>query len=666
MEGADRSAVGSGARESGSGAGKGRRSSGEGLYLAVDCTPQQVTFDLITMSKDKAREPSASSNPPTLRLGEGDSEIRTSAWAGDDNEGLAKDYPDLPLVENGKTISPERADWKCDATGDVLGDKTGRGTSQSLWVNLSDGFIGGGRKNPDGSGGNNTAIDHYEQLKAQGRHYPLVVKLGTISPEGADIYSYDEDTSVTMPEERLAQLLARLGIDMMSMVKTEKSMHEIDLELNLAHAAAISPDPPPHGRPAATEDKDEDENEDKDEEDDGEGFFSTAVKRLKTAVAGWGPRDEPADEVLARLVQCDATSFRIEDNRSKHGIWVNGAKIASAILRPGDRFVIGLDALFPATMVRSLCFLVADRLPTPSLVDARRGYALPIPAREELASAKAESMLAVWEAVRYVADGYGRLRAAHLMDPVSRREHPEYYQINRTNKTLGRSARWNESLLSLENIRRHIVASNYSAVEDFQADMIQLFENVCKWGGGSSQIYADVEVLRPIFWQAVAAVERGAPFVFDGEAAAERTRREQKLRREHDAALEAGDLQERARRHFKKERYEEGEKALNQAIEVARRVQRRAQDPARLPQEMECSPRRWSAASGTTRRTTKSRGRRFWAGTSCSRSCWREAVGASCRRATSCAESSVHTKCWRTGPLTGHCGAVTVQTTASG
>ena len=45
----------------------------------------------------------------------------------------------------------------------------------------SDGFIGGGRKNWDGSGGNNTALDHYQEMKAAGKEFPLSVKLGTIS-----------------------------------------------------------------------------------------------------------------------------------------------------------------------------------------------------------------------------------------------------------------------------------------------------------------------------------------------------------------------------------------------------------------------------------------------------------------------------------------------------
>ena len=59
------------------------------------------------------------------------------------------------------------------------------------------------------------------------------MKLGTITPDGGDIYSYEEDDSVTMPKERLAELLARLGIDIMKMVKTEKDMQELQLEQQL-------------------------------------------------------------------------------------------------------------------------------------------------------------------------------------------------------------------------------------------------------------------------------------------------------------------------------------------------------------------------------------------------------------------------------------------------
>ena len=63
-----------------------------------------------------------------------------------------------------------------------------------------------------GSGGNNHAVDYYDETK-----YPLAVKLGTITPDGADIYSYDEDNMVEDP--RLSQHLAHFGIDITSMTK---------------------------------------------------------------------------------------------------------------------------------------------------------------------------------------------------------------------------------------------------------------------------------------------------------------------------------------------------------------------------------------------------------------------------------------------------------------
>jgi hypothetical protein len=67
-------------------------------------------------------------------------------------------------------------------------------------------------QNWDGSGGNGSALRHYE---ATGKKYPLVVKLGTITPSGADVYSYaaDEDDMVTDPH--LGRHLAHWGINMM-------------------------------------------------------------------------------------------------------------------------------------------------------------------------------------------------------------------------------------------------------------------------------------------------------------------------------------------------------------------------------------------------------------------------------------------------------------------
>ena len=69
-------------------------------------------------------------------------------------------------------------------------------------------------------------------MKKEGKEFPLVVKLGTITPSGADVYSYapDEDDMVTDP--LLAEHLAHWGINVMAMQKTEKSMAELQIDLN--------------------------------------------------------------------------------------------------------------------------------------------------------------------------------------------------------------------------------------------------------------------------------------------------------------------------------------------------------------------------------------------------------------------------------------------------
>jgi ubiquitin carboxyl-terminal hydrolase 5/13 len=132
------------------------------------------------------------------------------------------------------------------AAGLVQEDSTGRkvprdaslwrdaetGATDNLWLNLSDGYIGGGRRNWDGSGGSGSALRHYQAMVAEGKSYPLVVKLGTITPAGADVYSYaaEEDEMVTDPG--LAGHLAHWGIDVMACEKTEKSMAELEIDLN--------------------------------------------------------------------------------------------------------------------------------------------------------------------------------------------------------------------------------------------------------------------------------------------------------------------------------------------------------------------------------------------------------------------------------------------------
>lgn len=154
-------------------------------------------------------------------------EIRESKYAKDlvqvyyDENGneVATGGGDNNNVTNKKVISPDPTTWKCEESGET----------DNLWLNLSTGFIGSGRRHYDGSGGNGSALRHFE---ATGSRYPLVVKLGTITPHGADVYSYAKDEDDLVKDPLLSEHLAHWGIDIMIMKKTEKNMAELQLELN--------------------------------------------------------------------------------------------------------------------------------------------------------------------------------------------------------------------------------------------------------------------------------------------------------------------------------------------------------------------------------------------------------------------------------------------------
>lgn len=123
-----------------------------------------------------------------------------------------------------KKISADPKDWVCEESG----------MRENLWLNLSDGHIGSGRRQYDGSGGSNGAMNHYTATRASHppHGFPLVVKLGTITPFGADVYSYapDEDDEVLDP--KLAEHLAHWGINMMVMEKTELTLEEMSIHVS--------------------------------------------------------------------------------------------------------------------------------------------------------------------------------------------------------------------------------------------------------------------------------------------------------------------------------------------------------------------------------------------------------------------------------------------------
>ncbi|VDK41760.1 unnamed protein product [Anisakis simplex] len=144
-------------------------------------------------------------------------ETGVSGWDGEVK--LITKHINLVQLENG--VKVPQSGWKCEAEGCEL--------TENLWLNLTDGAIKCGRSQYIQEGvlskGNNHMRQHFD---ATG--YPLVVKLGTITKDDADVFSYDEDESVRDPN--LAKHLMHFGIDVQTAEKTEKSTLELELDLN--------------------------------------------------------------------------------------------------------------------------------------------------------------------------------------------------------------------------------------------------------------------------------------------------------------------------------------------------------------------------------------------------------------------------------------------------
>lgn len=90
---------------------------------------------------------------------------QVAAWTADAKI-ISKHAMELKQLDNGVLVPP--SGWKCENC-----DKT-----DNLWLNLTDGSILCGRRNWDGSGGNDHAVNHYSVTG-----YPLAVKLGTITAD---------------------------------------------------------------------------------------------------------------------------------------------------------------------------------------------------------------------------------------------------------------------------------------------------------------------------------------------------------------------------------------------------------------------------------------------------------------------------------------------------
>ena len=122
----------------------------------------------------------------------------------------------------GPKYSNDHRTWKCG--------KEGCNVTGNLWLSLHDGTMLCGRKN-ELCEGNNHALEHYNELKKSGIDHSLVVKMGTITASGGDVYSYTEDDMVIDP--KLEAHLKTYGLDMNKLQKTAKTMVELELEQNI-------------------------------------------------------------------------------------------------------------------------------------------------------------------------------------------------------------------------------------------------------------------------------------------------------------------------------------------------------------------------------------------------------------------------------------------------
>lgn len=133
---------------------------------------------------------------------------------------------ELELQPCDHTIFMQQDTTRVIPSGD-LGHCSQCDLKENLWLCLTCGNLGCGRRQFGGTGGNNHGVDH-----TTSSGHAVAVKLGSLTAEGnADIYCYACDEERTDP--KLVQHLANWGIDIAGRVKTEKSLGEMQLEQNL-------------------------------------------------------------------------------------------------------------------------------------------------------------------------------------------------------------------------------------------------------------------------------------------------------------------------------------------------------------------------------------------------------------------------------------------------
>ncbi|KAI9999721.1 hypothetical protein NQD34_011564 [Periophthalmus magnuspinnatus] len=184
----------------------------EDIKVVILPDRQEVTADDLTTMTEVVKERVSRSMAGIMAADSVSHALQVQQWDGEVRQ-ESKHAADLKQLDNGVKIPP--SGWRCEVYD----------LQENIWMNLTDGKVLCGRRYFDGSGGNNHALLHFKETG-----YPLAVKLGTITPDGADVYSYDEDDMVL--DTKLAEHLSHFGIDMMTMEKTERTMTELEIAVN--------------------------------------------------------------------------------------------------------------------------------------------------------------------------------------------------------------------------------------------------------------------------------------------------------------------------------------------------------------------------------------------------------------------------------------------------
>ncbi|XP_054637170.1 ubiquitin carboxyl-terminal hydrolase 5 isoform X2 [Dunckerocampus dactyliophorus] len=184
----------------------------EDVKVVIFPDRQEVTSEDLAVMPDVVKERVSLSMTGIMAADSVSHTLQVQQWDGEVRQ-ESRHAADLKQLDNGIKIPP--SGWRCEVCG----------LQENIWMNLTDGKVLCGRRYFDGSGGNNHALLHFQETG-----HPLAVKLGTITPDGADVYSYDEDDMVL--DSKLPEHLSHFGIDMMTMEKTERTMTELEIAVN--------------------------------------------------------------------------------------------------------------------------------------------------------------------------------------------------------------------------------------------------------------------------------------------------------------------------------------------------------------------------------------------------------------------------------------------------